>query len=108
MYLIHDEKKSAFAERNIRSLKALLYRYMNDHHTDTFSDKLRHCVKVINNRTNRVTGLCHSSVTEDHSYLLSPTQDSHFQKRPKFQIGDTVRIRRKIDIPQRLQSSIQS
>ena len=95
LYQTHNEKKSAFAERNIRSLKALIYRYMNEHHTDTYIDKLQNFVKIINNGTNRVTGLCPSSVTEDHvSYLVSLTQDSNLQKRPKFQIGDTVRIRR--------------
>ena len=98
LYQTHNEKKIAFAERNIRSLKALIYRYMNEHHTDTYIDKLQNFVKIINNRTNRVTGLCPSSVTEDHvSYLVSLTLDSNIQKRPKFQIGDTVRIRRKIE-----------
>ena len=98
LYQTHNEKKSAFAERNIRSLKALIYRYMNEHHTDTCIDKLQNFVKIINNRTNRVSGLCPSSVTEDHvSYLVSPILDSNLQKRAKFQIGDTVRIRRKIE-----------
>ena len=88
LYKTHNEKNSAFAERNIRSLKALIYRYMNEHHTDTYIDKLQNFVKIINNRTNRVTGRCPTSVTEDHvSYLVSLTQDSNLQKWPKFQIG---------------------
>ena len=71
---------------------------MNEHHTDTYIDKLQNFVNIINNHINRVTGMCPSSVTEDHlSYPVSLTQHSNLQNGPKFQIGDTVRIRRKIE-----------
>ena len=51
-------------------------------------------MKVLN-RTNRVTGVCPSSVTEDHvSYLVS---HSGLQSSEAFQIGDTLRMRRKIE-----------
>ena len=97
VYQTHNEKKSAFAERNIRSLKALIYKYMNQSHTSEYIDQLPKLVKVINGRVNRVTGLAPQNVTKDHtSYLVSLNLNGRIQK-PKFKIGDTVQIRRKIE-----------
>ena len=97
VYQTHNEKKSAFAERNIRSLKALIYKYMNQSHTSEYIDQLPKLLKFINGRVNRVTGLAPQNVTKDHtSYLVSLNLNGRIQK-PKFKIGDTVRIRRKIE-----------
>ena len=52
-----SEKKSAFAERNIRSLKNLIYKYLEDKWTYSYIDKLQDFVNAINTRTNRVTNL---------------------------------------------------
>ena len=97
IYQTYNEKKSAFAERNVRSLKALIYRYMNEHHTERYIDQLQNFVQVINSRTNRVIGMAPKDVTQDHvGYLVSLTLNKDLRK-PNFKIGDTVRIRRKLE-----------
>ena len=97
VYQIHNEKKSAFAERSIRSLKSLIYKYMNESHTTKYGDQLPNFVKVINGRVNRVTGLAPNYVINKHtSYLVSLNLNGRLQK-PKFKTGNTVRIRRKIE-----------
>ena len=55
IYTTHSEKKSAFAERNIRSLKNIIYRYLEDKWTYSYITKLQDFVNTINGRTNRVT-----------------------------------------------------
>ena len=40
MYLIHDEKKSVFAERFIRTLKNKIYKYMTSIPRNVYIDKL--------------------------------------------------------------------
>lgn len=98
MYSTFSETKSAFAERNIRSLKALIFRYLHENHTSLYIDRLQDFVKIINSRTNRMTRLAPKDVTKDHtSYLVSLNNQQSIQKVAKFKKGDTVRIRRKIE-----------
>ena len=53
-------------------------------------------VNIINCRVNRVIGMAPISVTKDHTaYLVSLNQNKQLSK-PRFKIGDTVRIRRNI------------
>ena len=46
VYQTYNEKKSAFAERNIRSLKALIYRFMHENHSNSYLDQLQNFVKL--------------------------------------------------------------
>ena len=48
LYLTHSETKSAFAERNIRSLKAIIFKLMHENNTDTYIENLQQFVDVIN------------------------------------------------------------
>ena len=50
-YTTESEKKSALAERNIRSLKSLIYKYLEDKWTYSYIDKLQDFVNTINSRT---------------------------------------------------------
>ena len=96
LYQTRNEKKSAFAERNIRSIKSLIYKYLNENHTSSYIDNLRNVVNVINSRVNRVTGFAPKKVTKQHtSFLVSLTLNEKIQK-PKFSVGETVRIKRNI------------
>ena len=96
LYQTRNEKKSAFAERNIRSIKSLIYKYLNENHTSSYIDNLQNVVNVINSRVNRVTGLAPKKVTKQHtSFLVSLTLNEKIQK-PKFSVGETVRIKRNI------------
>ena len=70
---------------------------MNEHHTERYIDQLQNFVQAINSRTNLVIGMAPKDVTQDHvGYLVSLTLNKDLHK-PKFKIGDTVRIRRKLE-----------
>ena len=85
----HSEKKSAFAERNIRSLKSIIYKYLELEWTYSYIDKLQSFVQTINSRVNRITKLAPNRVTRKHV---------KFVQKPKFYVGDYVRIA-KTDLP---------
>ena len=62
-YSTESEKKCAFAERNIRSLKNFIYKYLEDKWTYSYIDKLQDFVNANNSRTNCVTNLAPNKVT---------------------------------------------
>lgn len=97
IYSTHSETKSAFAERNIRSLKAIIFKFMHENNTDLYIDNLQDFVNVINSRVNRITKLAPKDVRKsDVPYLIS-LQNSNPTCLPKFQTGQQVRIKRKIE-----------
>ena len=101
VYKTFSEKKSAFAERNIRSLKNLIYKYLEDKWTYSYINQLQSFVQTINSRVNRVTKLAPNKVTKkDVPYLISLifNDSSKLVRRPKFYVGDFVRIS-KADLP---------
>ena len=101
VYKNFSEKKSAFVERNIRSLKNLIYKYLEDKWTHSYINQLQSFVQTINSRVNRVTKLAPNKVTEkDVPYLISLffNDSANLVRRPKFYVGDIVRIS-KADLP---------
>lgn len=97
IYSTKSETKSALAERNIRSLKSLIFKYMHEHDQSNYINQLDKFVSIINNRVNRMTKLAPVSVSKkDVPYLVSLCHTNSIGK-PKFKIGDQVRIRRKFD-----------
>ena len=64
IYSTFSEKKSAFAERNIRSLKNIIDKYLEEKWTYSYIDKLDQFVRTINSRVNRVTKLAPNRVTK--------------------------------------------
>ena len=97
LYSTHSETKSAFAERNIRSLKAIIFKFMLETNTDTYIDILQQFVNVINCRVNRTTRLAPKDVEKsDVPYLIS-LQTSNQIREPKYKIGQQVLIKRKIE-----------
>lgn len=101
LYHTYSEKKSAFAERNIRSLKSIIYKYLEDKWTYSYIDKLPQFVKTINTRINRITKIAPAKVTKaDVPRLLSLSINSSSQqvRPPRYKVGDFVRIS-KADIP---------
>ena len=90
-------EKSAVAERYIRTLKSIICRYLHEHETNRYIDQLGKFVSIINNRINRMTKLAPITVSQkDVPYLVSLWYTVPPQ-RPKFKVGDRVRIRRKIE-----------
>ena len=101
LYTTHSETKSALAERNIRSLKNIIYKYLEDKWTWRYIDNLPEFVNTINSRVNRMTKLAPNKVFKKHETLLvsqAAEKSSKFIRRPKLQKGDFVRIA-KPDLP---------
>ena len=102
IYHTESETKSAFAERNIRSLKNIIYKFLELKWTYSYIDHLQEFVKTINSRTNRVTKLAPNKVTKkDVPRLVSLASTTKSKgQTPKFKPGDFVRIAKK-DLPLR-------
>ena len=89
LYSTFSEKKSAFAERNIRSLKNIIYRYLEEKWTYSYINNLDQFVKTINSRVNRVTKLAPNKVTKkDVPRLVSLTVETRRSQKPKLYVGD--------------------
>ena len=100
-YTTQSETKSAFAERNIRSLKNIIYKYLEDKWTWKYIDKLPDFVNTINSRVNRVTKLSPNKVFKKHEpFLISliVQNSAALLRKPRLTTGDYVRIA-KPDIP---------
>lgn len=96
-YSIMSETKAALAERAIRSLKNIIFRFMEDNGYK-FIHKLQNFVNTMNSRVNRSIGLKPKDVK--NSNVLSILYNYKFMshKKPKFKPGDFVRITKE-DIP---------
>ena len=96
LYSTFSEKKSAFAERNIRSLKKIIHRYLEEKWTYSYIDQLGQFVKTINSRVNRITKTAPNKVTKtDVPRLVSLAAQTSSTQKPKFYIGDFVRVVKK-------------
>ena len=62
LYSTYSEKNSAFAERNIRSLKKIFHRYLEEKWAYSYIDQIDQFVKTINSRVNRVTKIAPNKV----------------------------------------------
>ena len=97
IYSTMSETKAAFAERAIRSLKNVLYRYIEDYGYK-YIHKLPQFVTTLNTRRNRSIDMKPSSVknADFMSVLYSkPIRDFN---NPKFHVGHRVRISKQ-DLP---------
>ena len=59
-------KKSTFAESNIRSLKSIIYKYLDFEWIYSYNEKLQGFVQTISSRVNKVTILAPDKVTRKH------------------------------------------
>ena len=96
LYSTFSEKKSAFAERNIRSLKNTIYRYLEEKLTYSYIEKLDQFANKINSRVNRVTNLPPIKLQKkDLPRPVSLSAQTSILQKPKFYFGDFVRIVKK-------------
>ena len=96
LYSTFSEKKSAFAERNIRSLKNIIYRYLEEKWTYSYLEKLDSFVKTINSRVNRTINVAPNKVTKkDVPGLVSLIVNTTYSQKPNFFVVDLVRILKK-------------
>ena len=99
-YWTMSKTKAAFAERTIRPLKSILYRYMEDNGY-RYIDKLTQFVPTTNSRRGISMGLIPIIVkNSDFLSILYSTPLQRF-RRPKFKNGDKVRVS-KYDLPFRM------
>ena len=88
-------KKISICGKNIRSLKKLIYKYLEDKWKNSYVNQLQSFVQTIYSRVNRVTKLAPNKETKkDVLYLISLIFDASTKlvRRPKFYVGDFVRI----------------
>ena len=85
------ETKAAFAERTIRSLKNILYRYMEDN-GDKYIHKLTQFVTTLNFRRNCSIDLIPKNVKNSNFLSILYSKPLREFRKPKFKVGDRVRI----------------
>ena len=91
VYSTMSETKAAFAERTIRSLKNILYRYMEDFGYK-YIHKLPQSITTLNSRRNSSMDMRPNALKNcDFMYIIYSKPLREF-KKPTFKIGDRVRI----------------
>lgn len=88
---------AAIVERMNRTIKDRLHRYFAENNTLRWVDVIQDIVKSINNSVNRSTGMKPSDVTYKNAESLRRImyEDIFKSKKPKFQLGDSVRFANK-------------
>ena len=97
VYSIMSETKAAFAERTIRSLKNILYRYMEEFGCK-FIDKLPLFITTLNTRRNSSIDMRPNTVKNFDFLSILYSKALREYKKPVFKTGDRVRIA-KYDLP---------
>ena len=91
VYSTMSETKAAFAERTIRSLKNILYRYMEDFGYK-YIHKLPHVVTTLNSRRNSSIDMRPNTVKNCDFMSILYSKILREFKEPTFKIGDRVQI----------------
>ena len=94
MYLMHNEGKSVVAKRFIKTLMTKMYKYMTSVSKNVYINKLDDIVNEYNNIYHKTIKMKPVDV-KDNTYIDSMELHSaelHFNKDPKFKVGDNVRI----------------
>ena len=97
VYSIMSETKAAFAERTIRSLKNILYRYMEDFGYK-YIDKLPLFITTLNTRRSSSIDMRPNTVKNCDFLSILHSKALQEYKKPVFKTGDIVRIA-KFDLP---------
>ena len=100
IYSTMSETKAAFAERTIRSLKKILYRYM-EHNGDKYIHKLTQFVTTLNSRRNCSIELIPQNVKNSDFLSILYSKPLREIRKPQFKIGDRVRFS-EYDLPFRV------
>ena len=87
MYSTHNEGKSVFAERFIRTLKIKIYKYMTSVSKNVYIDKLD---DIVNKYNNTYHSTIKTKPVDVSTHIDSSKKINN--KDPKFNIGDIVRI----------------
>ena len=99
-----SDTKAAFAERTIRSLKNILYRYMEDYGNKLFH-KLPQFIATMNSRNNLSIDMKHNHVKNSDFMSILYSKALREYKKPKFGNGDRDRIS-KHDLPCKINQNL--
>ena len=99
IYSTMSETKAAFAERTIRSLKNIRYRYMEDNGYK-YIHNLTEFVTTLNSRRNCSIDLIPKNVNSSDFLSILYSKPLREFRKPKFKVGDGVCIS-KYDLPSR-------
>ena len=91
VYCTMSESKAAFAERTLRSLKNILYRYMEDYGYK-YIHKLSQIVTTLNSRRNSSIDMRPDTVKNCDFMSIFYSKPLREFKKPTFKTGDRVRI----------------
>ena len=97
VYSTMSKTKAAFAERTIRSLKNILFRYMEDFGYK-YIQKLPQFITTLNSRRNSSIDMRPNAVKNCDFMSILYSKPLREFKKPTFKIGDRVRIS-KYDLP---------
>ena len=96
-YSTMSETKTAFAERTKRSLKTILYRYMEENGYKYIHKLTQFCTKL-NSRRNCSRDLIPKNVKSSDFLSILYSKPLREVRKPTFKVGDRVRIS-KYDLP---------
>ena len=89
----YSKTKIGFGESAIRTLKNLIYRYLEENDTIFYIKELQMFVYIINSRTNCNIGLAPKDVVNaDLLNVMYKRMKLRKNTKPKFQVGDKVRL----------------
>ena len=100
-YSTHSDAKSAFAGRNIRSLKNIIYKHLENKWSYHYMNEVKSFVQTVKSRVNRMTGLAPNKISKRHVPIIISLQAEQSRKlvrKPKYKIGNRVRIAKE-DLP---------
>ena len=83
--------KAAYAERTIRSMKSILYRYM-EHNGYKYIHTLTQFVTALTSKRNCSIDLMPKNVNNSDLLSIHGSKPLRELRKPKFEIGDRVRI----------------
>ena len=93
-YHTKGASKAAYAERAIRSLKNIIYRYLEENRVQSkfnYVSKLQTFVKIMNSRVNRSINMLPKDVTNADAIRIIHSRPSETYEAQKFVAGDYVR-----------------
>lgn len=96
-YSTESDKKAAIAERCIKEIKKLIYRFLSTYQTNRYIDDLQNIVQTYNSTVHGSIGMPPQDVNDSTLAQVLKNLYGHLWEKdatskPKYQIGDFVRI----------------
>lgn len=96
LYSTESDKKAAIAERCIKEIKKLIYRYMTDKQTNRYIDELKNIMKTYNSTYHSSIGMAPDAVTEENTGTVLESLYGKLWSNDRISIGGRNKITYKI------------